>query len=280
MTNDLRSATIPLLRFASLFMPLQHLMPDTSTVFANKVALITGGTRGIGRATALRLASEGASVAVNYVSNRKQADATLAELKELGASAIAIPGDVSNRDDVQRLVDQTRAELGPIDLLVHSAAVSIVEPANSVTWESWKRTMDVNLDGTFHVVYAVKDEMIERGYGRIVLMSSIAALRERENQVHYSASKAGVIAMTRCLAQAWAKYNIRVNCVCPGLTATEMANELAPEVQRHIIENTPMKRIGQPEEIANLIRFLLSDESSFMTGQSVVASGGRVMLPG
>jgi 3-oxoacyl-[acyl-carrier protein] reductase len=255
-------------------------MTDSSAAFANKVALITGGTRGIGRAAELRLASEGASVAVNYVSNRKQADATLAELKQLGARAIAIPGDVSNRGDVQRMVDQTRAELGPIDLLVHSAAVSIVEPATNVTWESWKRTMDVNLDGTFHVVYAVKNEMIVRGYGRIVLMSSIAALRERENQVHYSASKAGVIAMTRCLAQAWAKHNIRVNCVCPGLTATEMADELSPEVQRYIIENTPMKRIGQPEEIANVIRFLLSDESSFMTGQSVVASGGRVMLPG
>ncbi len=255
-------------------------MTESSAAFANKVALITGGTRGIGRATALRLASEGASVAVNYVSHREQADATLADLKQLGARSIAVQGDVSNRGAVQRMVDQTRAELGPIDLLVHSAAVSIVEPATDVTWETWKRTMDVNLDGTFHVVYAVKDEMIARGFGRIVLLSSIAALRERENQVHYSASKAGVIAMTRCLAQAWAKHNIRVNCVCPGLTATEMADELAPDVQRHIIENTPMKRIGQPDEIANLIRFLLSDESSFMTGQSVVASGGRVMLPG
>lgn len=255
-------------------------MVESTKHFAKKVALITGGTRGIGRATALRLASEGAAVAVNYVSNRKQADATLAELKQLGADATSIQGDVSRRDHVQRIVDQTRAELGPIDLLVHAAAVSIVEPATDVTWETWKRTMEVNLDGTFHVVYAVKDEMIARNYGRMVLMSSIAALRERENQVHYSASKAGVIAMTRCLAQAWAKHNIRINCVCPGLTETEMANELAPEVQRNIIENTPMKRIGQPEEIANVIRFLLSDESSFMTGQSIVASGGRVMLPG
>jgi 3-oxoacyl-[acyl-carrier protein] reductase len=255
-------------------------MPTASPAFANKTALITGGTRGIGRAAALRLASEGAAVAVNYVSRREPADSLLAELRKLGARAIAVQGDVSNRGDVRRMVEQTRTELGPIDLLVHSAAVSIVEPASQVTWESWKRTMDVNLDGTFHVVYAVKDEMIARNYGRIVLMSSIAALRERENQVHYSASKAGVIAMTRCLAQAWAKHNIRINCVCPGLTETEMADELAPEVQKHIIENTPMKRIGQPDEIANVVRFLLSDESSFMTGQSVVASGGRVMLPG
>jgi len=140
--------------------------------------------------------------------------------------------------------------------------------------------MDINLDGTFNMLYAVKDEMIERHFGRIVTLSSIAALRERENQVHYSASKAAVIAMTRCCAQGWAKHNIRVNCVCPGLTETEMAHTLSPEVHQQILAATPLGRIGEPEEIAALIRFLASEESSYMTGQTVVASGGRVMLPG
>jgi 3-oxoacyl-[acyl-carrier protein] reductase len=248
--------------------------------FSAKTALVTGGTRGIGRATALRLASEGARVAVNYASQRARADETVAEIQAQGGTVIAVQGDVSRRDDMQRMVDEVRSEFGPIDLLVHSAGISIVEPASNVTWETWRRTMDVNLDGTFHTVYAVKDEMIAREYGRIVLLSSIAALRERENQVHYSASKAAVIAMARCLAQAWAKHNIRINCVCPGLTDTDMAYTLSPEAHANIVANTPMHRLGRPEEIANVVRFLLSDESSFMTGQTVVASGGRVMLPG
>jgi 3-oxoacyl-[acyl-carrier protein] reductase len=248
--------------------------------FSGKTALVTGGTRGIGRATALRLASEGARVAVNYVSQRTRADETVAEIQSGGGTVIAVQGDVSRRNDVQRMVDEVRSAFGPIDLLVHSAGISIVEPASSVTWETWRRTMDVNLDGTFHTVYAVKDEMIAREYGRIVLLSSIAALRERENQVHYSASKAAVIAMARCLAQAWAKHNIRINSVCPGLTDTDMAYTLSPEAHANIVANTPMHRLGRPEEIANVVRFLLSDESSFMTGQTVVASGGRVMLPG
>ena len=193
---------------------------------------------------------------------------------------MAVQGSVAVRADAARIVEETRAALGPVDMLVHAAGISIVEHATDVTWETWRQTMDVNLDGTFHMVYAVNEEMIAREFGRIVLLSSIAALRERENQVHYSASKAAVIAMTRCLAQGWAQHNIRINCICPGLIETEMAYTLSPETHDLIRAGTPMGRIGQPEEIAALIRFLLSNESSFMTGQTVVASGGRVMLPG
>ncbi|MBX3440122.1 MAG: SDR family NAD(P)-dependent oxidoreductase, partial [Planctomycetaceae bacterium] len=121
-------------------------------VFAGKTALVTGGSRGIGRAAALRLAAEGAHVAINYASNRQQADATLDELRALGIEAIAVPGDVSDRDAVARLVATVRDSLGPIDILIHAAGMSIVEHASDVTWESWRRTMDVNLDGTFHTV--------------------------------------------------------------------------------------------------------------------------------
>ncbi len=252
----------------------------TEAAFAGKTALVTGGTRGIGRAVSLRLAREGARVAANYFSREQQAAETVSEIESAGGTAMAVAGDVSKPNDAARIVAKTREAFGPIDILVHSGAISIVEPASDVTWETWKRTMDVNLDGVFNMVYAVKDEMIERKYGRIVTLSSIAALRERENQVHYSASKAAVIALTRCCAQAWAKHNIRINCICPGLIETEMAHTLSPEAHQHIIANTPMGRYGQPDEIAALTRFLVSDESSFMTGQSVVASGGRVMLPG
>ena len=248
--------------------------------FADRTILITGGSRGIGRAASLRLASEGARVAINYVANEAKAAETVAEIEAAGGVAVAIQGNVAIPAEAAEIAASTREAFGPIDMLVHSAGISIVEHATDVTWETWRKTMDVNLDGTFNMVYALKDEMIQREFGRVVLISSIAALRERENQVHYSASKAAVIAMTRCMAQGWAKHNIRINCICPGLIETEMAYTLAPETRAAILEGTPMGRIGVPEDISNVIRFLLSDESSFMTGQTVVASGGRVMLPG
>lgn len=248
--------------------------------FADKVVLITGGTRGIGKALALQLAAEGARVALNYMSRQADAEQAVVEVQQLGAEAVAIAGDVSQPDSAGAIVAQAREALGPVDMLVTSAGISMPGPADDVTWERWKTTMSVNLDGTFNMIYAVKDEMIERGFGRIVTVSSIAGLRERENQLPYSTSKAGVIAMTRCAAQAWARKNIRVNCVCPGLTETEMAHTLSPEVHKEILAATPIGRIGRPEEIANLARFLLSEESSYMTGQTIVASGGRVMLPG
>ena len=252
----------------------------TDPAFANRTILITGGSRGIGRAASLRLASEGAKVAVNFVSNEAKAAETVGEIEAAGGTAVAVQGNVAIPDEAAAIAQKTRDAFGPIDMLVHSAGISIVEHATDVTWETWRKTMDVNLDGTFNMVYAIKDEMIQREFGRMALISSIAALRERENQVHYSASKAAVIAMTRCMAQGWAKHNIRINCICPGLIETEMAYTLAPEVHQAIVDATPMGRKGEPEEIAALIRFLLSDESSFMTGQTVVASGGRVMIPG
>lgn len=252
----------------------------TELTFANRTILITGGSRGIGRAASLRLAGEGARVAINFVSDEVKAAETVAEIESAGGIALAIKGNVAVPDEAADIASKTREAFGPIDMLVHSAGISIVEHATDVTWETWRKTMDVNLDGTFNMVYALKDEMIQRQFGRMVLISSIAALRERENQVHYSASKAAVIAMTRCMAQGWAKHNIRINCICPGLIETEMAYTLPPEVHEAIVKATPMGRKGEPREIASVIRFLLSDESSFMTGQTVVASGGRVMIPG
>jgi len=248
--------------------------------FSGRTVLNTGGTRGIGRAAAIRLAAEGARVAVNYVSNQAAADATVDEITRAGGTVVLAPGDVSVPEQARGIAAAARSALGPIDMLLHSAGISIVEPASQVTWETWRKTMSVNLDGTFNMVYAVREEMIERGFGRMVLISSIAALRERENQVHYSASKAAVIAMTRCCAQAWARHNIRINCICPGLIETDMAHTLSPEIHEAIVRATPMGRKGEPHEIAAVARFLLSEESSFMTGQTVVASGGRVMLPG
>ena len=248
------------------------------STFAGRVALVTGGSRGIGRAPALRPASEGADVAISYSSREADAARTVAELQALGRRAVAVQCDVSQPDQVQALVDTARRELGPIDLLAHCGAISNICTHQELTWDLWRETIDVNLNGAYLVMFAVKDQMIERQYGRIVMISSIAALRPRAMQIHYATAKLGVVALTRCCAEAFAPH-VRVNCITPGLTDTEMMHVLPDERIAAIAAETPLQRVGQPEEIASSIRFLLSDESSFMTGQTVSVCGGRVMLP-
>ena len=248
-------------------------------VFMDRNVLVTGGGRGIGRASALRLASEGANVAVSYVSRREEAESTATEIQGYGVKAVVVQGDVSVQKEAQALAVTTREALGPIDILVHSAAICIPEQVDEVTWENWQRTFEVNVHGTFHMIYAVKDEMIDRGFGRIVTLASIAGLRPRPRLPHYAASKAAVISMTQSFSEAWASHNVRINCIAPGLIDTEMARELPREAWEQCIAGTPMGRVGEVDEIANLVRFLVSEESSFMTGQTLAASGGRVLLP-
>ena len=253
-------------------------MNDMANEFANRVALITGGSRGIGRATALRLASEGADIAFSYATRVKDAEETAAAIRALGRRVVFAPCNVGIPDDVHRLVDEAR-KLGPIDYLVHSGAVSNIQDHSTLSLELWRETIDVNLTGTYLAVFAVKDEMIARRFGRIVTISSVAALRPRKMQIHYATAKAGVIAFTRCCAEAFAPHNVRINGVAPGLTDTEMARVLTPEMMQSVVDQTPLGRLGTPEEIASVIRFLLSEESSFMTGHTLAVSGGRIMLP-
>jgi 3-oxoacyl-[acyl-carrier protein] reductase len=249
-----------------------------STEFQGRVALVTGGSRGIGRAIALRLAGDGADVAISYASRAAEADATAAEVRRLGGKALAVRCNVAVPGEVDELVRRTRAELGPIDFLAHSGAISNIADHGELTYERWRETIDVNLNGAYLVVFAVKDEMIRRKFGRVVMISSIAALLPRKAQIHYASAKAGVMALTRCCADAFAEHNVRVNCIAPGLIETEMAHVLPETRMREIVSQTPLGRIGRPEEVASLARFLLSDESSFMTGQTVVVSGGRLMM--
>ncbi len=249
-----------------------------SDEFQGRTALVTGGSRGIGRAIALRLAFEGANVAISYASRRDDAERTVAEIRAMGRRGLAEPCNVGRPEDVEWLVTRTGAELGPIDFLAHCGAISNLADHSQLSYEQWRETIDVNLNGTYLTVFAVKDAMIARGFGRIVTISSIAALLPRKMQIHYASAKAGVMALTRCCAEAFAPHDVRINCIAPGLVETEMAHVLPPERMREVIAATPMGRIGQPEEIASVARFLLSDESSFMTGQTIVASGGRLMM--
>lgn len=246
--------------------------------FQDRVALVTGGSRGIGRATALRLAAEGADVAISYATRANEAEEVVSAIEKKCRRALAVPCDVSKSDQVASLVKQVNEQLGPIDLLAHCGAISNLAGPDELTEELWREMIDVNLTGAFLVVFAVKDQMIERGFGRIVMVSSIAALLPRKNQIHYASAKAGVMALTRCCADALAEHDVRINCVAPGLVETEMAHVLPDDRIKDVIEITPLKRIGQPEELAGVIRFLLSNDSNFMTGQTMVASGGRVMM--
>ncbi len=250
----------------------------TDKEFSGRTALVTGGSRGIGRAVCLRLAAEGARIALNYASDDEAAGETGRLVEAEGVACALVKADVSEPEAVSAMVAAAEAELGPVDLLVTSAGIIRREAEGGTDFDTWRRIMAVNVDGTFLPVMAVKDGMLARGYGRIVCVSSIAALRPRPRVIAYSASKAAVIAFARSCAEAFAP-DVRINCVAPGLIETDMTSTIAPADKRAMIEATPMKRIGRAEEIAEMVLFLLSERSSFTTGQTVVAGGGRVTLP-
>ncbi|MFP6753528.1 MAG: 3-oxoacyl-ACP reductase FabG [Pirellulaceae bacterium] len=247
--------------------------------FDGKTALVTGASRGIGKACALLLAQAGANVAVNYRQNKAAADETVDAIQAMGAEATAIQADISCPDGVEVLVNTTTEKLGPVDLLVNNAGIFDRVSHEQTDWELWRKTMAINLDSAFLVTWAVKQGMIDRQYGRIVNISSIAGVRPRPMSIAYAASKAGMIGFARSLAQALAPHNIRVNSVAPGLIQTEILDGVAQEDLQALIDATPIPRIGRVDEIAELVFFLLSDKSSFITGQTIVASGGRVTLP-
>ena len=244
-----------------------------------KTALVTGGARGIGRATCVRLAREGARVAINYASNEAAARETQRLVEAEGAAAFTVQADVSDPDAVAAMVEKVEKALGPVDLLVTSAGIAPDETRGEVAFEVWRQTMAVNLDGTFLSIMAVKDGMIARGFGRIVCLASIAGLRPRAAMLAYSTSKAGVVAFARSCSEAFAPA-IRINTIAPGLIDTDMpAASLDAATRQRMIEATPLRRIGRAEEMAELALFLLSERSSYTTGQVYVADGGRVTLP-
>lgn len=243
-------------------------------LFAGRTALVTGGGRGIGRAVCRMLAAEGARVAVNFQRQSAAADETVRMISDTAERAIAVQADVSKPEDVGRMVETIRRELGPVDLLVNNAGIAESKPHTALTFARWREMFAVNVDGPFLTTWAVKDEMIARQFGRIVNVSSLAAKVLKPEMIDYATTKAAVIAFTRHTAAALAPH-VRVNCVAPGLTDTEMARDANANQNAHIIANTLLKRIADPSEIASVVRFLLSEDSSFVTGQTIFACGGR-----
>jgi 3-oxoacyl-[acyl-carrier protein] reductase len=246
---------------------------------AGRTALVTGGSRGIGRAVCVRLAQEGARLGINYARDDEAAQATERLVRTAGAECALFKADVSDPEAVAAMVAEAERTLGPIDLLVTSAGIAPSEVRGAVPFETWRRIMAINVDGTFLPVMAVKDGMIARGFGRIVCFASIAGLRPRPAMLAYSTSKAAVIGFARSCSEAFAPH-VRINCIAPGLIDTDMpAASLDSATRQRMIDATPLQRIGRPEEMAELALFLLSERSSFTTGQVYVADGGRVTLP-
>jgi 3-oxoacyl-[acyl-carrier protein] reductase len=251
-------------------------MTDDASEFGGRVALVTGGARGIGRACCLRLARGGAKIALNYVGN----DVAAAEAKTLVEAAGGVcelfRADIGDETAFAQAVSAAREKLGPISLLVACAGKTSVHDHGELTLETWRETMRVNLDGTFISINQVKDDMLARGFGRIVCLSSIAAVSARARQIDYAAAKAGILGMMRCYAQALGP-TVRVNAVMPGLTDTDMVRQLDQSLLPARIAAMPMQRLGAPSDIAEAVAFLLSERSAFITGHTMIVSGGEVM---
>jgi 3-oxoacyl-[acyl-carrier protein] reductase len=242
-----------------------------------KVALVTGGSRGIGRAIALGLAGQGASVAVNYVSNATAASEVVQEIVKGGREAIAIQGDVSQAADAKRIVDETIAKFGALHILVNNAGQTADDLLLRMSEDAWDRVMAINLRGAFLCTKAALRSMIRQRWGRIINVSSVAGLVGNPGQANYAAAKAGLIGFTKSVAKEVASRNVTANAIAPGLVKTEMTANLTEAQQQAVLGFVPLGRWATPEEIAPGAVFLASEEAGYITGAVLTIDGGLVM---
>ena len=254
----------------------------TDRDLSGRVALVTGGSRGIGRAICRRLAQAGAWVAINHSSSDEAAAETLAQITADGGAGGVFRADVSSFEATDAMFGSIEADRGPVDLLVTNAGIASFRDDVDMPVDLWRRILSVNLDGTFHCVWRAKANMLARGDGRIVCISSINGLAptamRSDRLIAYGTSKSAIIGFSRNCAVAFGPA-IRVNCIAPGLVDTDMTSGMSDEMRQRIIASTPAGRAGTPDDIAALTYFLLSDAAGFITGQTCVASGGLVTLP-
>lgn len=242
-----------------------------------KVALVTGASRGIGKAIALLLAENGADVAVNFAGSTAAAEAVAAEIEKMGRKAILVQGDVSQTEVCAEMVDKVVKELGHIDILVNNAGITRDTLLLRMKEEDWDAVLNTNLKGVFNCTKAAVKYMGKQRSGAIVNISSVVALMGNAGQANYAAAKAGILGFTRSVAKEMAARGIRVNAVTPGFIKTDMTSVLSEKVVAAMEASIPLARLGEPEDIAKAVLFLVSDNAAYITGQTLHVDGGMVM---
>ncbi len=243
----------------------------------DKCALITGATRGIGKQIAITLAKQGYNIALNYRKENEELENTKKEIEKIGVQILAIKGDVANFEDCENFVKQVIERFGQIDVLVNNAGITKDMLLMRMKKEDFEQVIDTNLVGTFNVTKNVVPYMMKARSGRIINISSVVGISGNAGQTNYSASKAGIIGFTKSLAKEIASRNILVNAVAPGFIETNMTDVLKDDVKQEIAKNIPLKRMGTTQDVANVVKFLASDDSSYITGQVINVDGGMLM---
>lgn len=246
-------------------------------MLTGKVALVTGASRGIGRAIALTLAEAGADVAINYSGNEAKAMEVVAEVEKLGRKAIAIKANVANAQEVEDMVNQVLDSFGKLDILVNNAGITRDNLIMRMKEEDWDAVIDTNLKGVFNCIKAVTRPMMKQRSGRIINISSVVAVAGNPGQANYTAAKAGVIGLTKTTAKELASRGITVNAIAPGFIETDMTDVLSENVRSEMMKAIPLGRLGKPEDVAKAVRFLASPDADYITGQLLHVDGGMVM---
>lgn len=243
----------------------------------SKVALVTGASRGIGRAIALELANKGYMIAINYSGNQAKAEEVAEEIKKRGQQAIVIKADVSNETEVKEMVSKVIKEWGSLDVLVNNAGITKDNLLMRMKEEEFDQVIDTNLKGVFFCMKAVSRQMMKQRSGKIINISSVVGLTGNPGQVNYVAAKSAVIGMTKTAAKELASRNILVNAVAPGFIETEMTDQLDESLKEEMFKLIPLERLGQVEDVAKAVAFLASDDANYITGQTLSVNGGMVM---